>query len=108
MFRGSKGSSASRVRAALAAGATTPGEIWAINQDILPNVIRRACIDMVLAGVVTQDDAGRFHPTEAIMTEEAYQKHQRGVRSKAALSRKPPEANPDVTSAVNNVMMAWR
>ena len=101
-------SSASRVRAALAAGATTPGEIWATHKDIRPNVIRRACLDMVAAGVVTQDDAGRFHPTEVIMTEEAYQKYQCGVRSKAALARRPPEENPDVTFAVNNALMAWR
>ena len=102
------GSVASRVRAALAAGATTPRQIVAMHPGISLDSAGRACLDMTLSGVVTRDDRGHFHPTEHIMSEDAFRRYQSEIRREAAMTRRPPEPDHAVAKAVNSVLVAWR
>ena len=102
------GSVASRVRAALAAGATTPRQIVAMYPGISLDSAGRACLDMTLSGVVTRDDRGHFHPTEHIMSEEAFKRYQAEVRREAALTRRPPEPDRAVSISVDAALRAWR
>ena len=102
------GSVASRVRSALAAGATTPRQIVAIHPGISLDSAGRACLDMTLSGVVTRDDRGHFHATEHIMSEEAFKRYQSEVRREAALTRRPPEPDHSAALVVDAAPRAWR
>ena len=102
------GSVASRVRAALAAGATTTRQIVAMYPGISLDSAGRACLDMTLSGVVVRDDRGHFHATEHIMSEEAFKRFQSEIRREAALTRRPPEPDHAAASAVNAALVAWR
>ena len=102
------GSVASRVRSALAAGATTPRQIVAMHPGISLDSAGRACLDMALSGVVTRDDRGHFHPTEHIMSEEAFKRFQSMIRREAALTRRPPEPDRAASIAVDAALRAWR
>lgn len=102
------GSVASRVREALAAGATTPREVVVMKPGISLDSAGRACLDMALSGVVTRDSDGHFHPTEHIMSEAAFKEYQSRIRRESALTRRPPEPNPAVAQLVNAVLAAWR
>ena len=102
------GTVASRARAALAAGATTPRQIVAMYPGISLDSAGRACLDMTLSGVVTRDDCGHFHATEHIMSEEAFRRYQAEIRREAALTRRPPEPDHAAARAVNAALVAWR
>ena len=106
----SYGMAAIWVREALAAGAKTPKEIVAMRPGVDLEVARRACLDMTRSGVVVRDSDGYFHPTEHIMSEEAFKAYQSEIRREAALARRKPEmeTNPAVLQAVNAALVAWR